>query len=351
VGPWRQAQPARQLRHFCYIDGKPAPGEIAMLRRHLLLATGAGLAAPGLLGAQSTWPNGPIRIVAPFPPGGSVDAISRLLQQPLSASLGVPVVVENRAGASGAIGTAQVARAAPDGNTWVMVFDTHAVNPALIANPGFDTLRDLAPVLLLGTAPMLITAHRTRPWQEMAQLLSAARAQPETITYGTIGNGSLAHLAMKLLERETGTRFTHVPYRGGGPLTVAAASGEVDLPTATGTIFVPQLQSGTIRPLASTGTGRSSVAPQAPTLKELGINVEAAAFWGLLTAAAVPAPIRTRMEQALRDALAVPMVHDRLTGTLGVDVVPQGPAAFGEFLARQIEVWGAVVRENNIRPD
>jgi tripartite-type tricarboxylate transporter receptor subunit TctC len=350
------AAAARKPRQFCYIGANAgqqarAPGGDAMLRRRPLLAAGLTLAMPAVLRAQPAWPNGPIRIVAPFPPGGSVDAISRLLQQPLSASLGVPVVVENRAGASGAIGTAQVARTTPDGNTWVLVFDTHAVNPALIANPGFDTLKDLAPVLLIGTSPMLITAHRSRPWHDMAALLAAARAQPDTITYGTIGNGSLAHLAMKLLERETNTRFVHVPYRGGGPLTVAAASGEVDLPTATGTIFVPQLEAGTIRPIASTGAARSSVAPTAPTLKELGINVEAAAFWGVLTSAAVPAPIRLRMEQALREALAQPSVHERLTGTLGVDVAPQGPEQFATFLARQVEVWGRVVRENGIRPD
>ncbi|SDB18907.1 Bug family tripartite tricarboxylate transporter substrate binding protein [Belnapia rosea] len=320
-----------------------------MLTRRAALGTGLLLAAPAI--AQPSWPNGPIRLVAPFPPGGSVDAISRLLQQPLSASLGVPVVVENRAGASGAIGTRDVARAAPDGNSWVLVFDTHAVNPALIANLGFDTQKDLAPVLLIGTTPMLINAFHTRPWQDFGALVAAAKAKPETITYGTIGNGSLAHLTMKLVERELGISLVHVPYRGGGPLGVAASSGEVDLPTATGTIFVPQLEAKTIRPLASTGTRRSSVAPQAPTLTELGVKVTAEAFWGVLGPAATPAPIRARMEAALRDALAVPAVRERLTGTLGVDVDPKGEAEFAGFLDRSIETWGRVVRENGIRPD
>ncbi len=318
-------------------------------RRALLAAPVAALAAPAL--AQAPWPNGPIRLVAPFPPGGSVDAISRLLQPHLSQALGVPVVVENKGGASGSIGTREVARSAPDGNTWVLVFDTHAVNPALIPNIGFDTQKDLAPVLLIGTSPMLITASKGRPWADMAALLAAARAAPETISYGTIGNGSLAHLTMKLLERETGTRFIHVPYRGGGPLTTAAATGEVDLPTATGTILAALMQGGTLRALASTGNTRASVAPDAPTLKQAGINVAAEAFWGVLAPAATPAPIRARMEAALRLALDVPSVRERLTGALGVDVAPQGPDGFATFLAHTIETWGKVVRDNGIRAD
>ncbi len=157
-------------------------------------ALGALLAMPAIAQAkaQNAWPNGPIRLVAPFPPGGSVDAISLLLQPHLQASLGVPVVVENRGGASGSIGTAQVARSTPDGNTWILVFDTHAVNPALIPNMGFDTQRDLAPVLLIGTTPMLITAHRGKPWKDFSELLAAAKAKPDAVSYGSIGNGSLA---------------------------------------------------------------------------------------------------------------------------------------------------------------
>ena len=320
-----------------------------MLTRRTVLGTGLVLAAPAI--AQPAWPSGPIRLVAPFPPGGSVDAISRLLQPHLSAALGVPVVVENKAGASGAIGTRDVARSTPDGNSWVLVFDTHAVNPALISNLGFDTQKDLAPVLLIGTSPMVITAFHTRPWRDFPALVAAAKAKPETITYGTIGNGSLAHLTMKLVEKEAGISLVHVPYRGGGPLGVAASAGEVDLPTATGTIFVPQLEAKAIRPLASTGAKRSTVAPDAPTLTELGVKVTAEAFWGVLGPAATPAPVRARFEAALREALKVPAVQERLTGTLGVDVDPKGPADFAAFLDRQVETWGRVVRENGIRPD
>jgi tripartite-type tricarboxylate transporter receptor subunit TctC len=320
-----------------------------MLTRRAAIA--AALAMPALAQAQGGWPNGPIRIVAPFPPGGSVDATSRLIQPHLQQVLGVPVLVENKGGASGSIGTREVARAAPDGNTWVLVFDTHVVNPTLIPNMGFDTRRDLAPVLWIGTSPMMMTVHKARPWRSFAEMAAAAKARPDTISYGSIGNGSLAHLTVKLVEKAAGISLVHVPYRGGGPLATAAASGEVDLPTATGTIFVPHLQAGTILPLVTTGARRHPKAPEAPTLKELGLGVEAYAFWGVLAPAGTPAPIRERMEAALRQALAVPMVRERLVEGLGMDLNPRGPAEFAAFIDEQVETWGRVVRENGIKPD
>jgi tripartite-type tricarboxylate transporter receptor subunit TctC len=314
-------------------------------RRALLGAAGATLAAPAL--AQS----GPVRIVAPFPPGGSTDALARLLQPGLSRILGVPVIVENRAGASGSLGTAQVARAAPDGNAWVLVFDTHAVNPALIPNMGFDTERDLAPVLLFGTAPMVLTVARGRPFQDAAGVLAAARARPEALTYGTIGNGSLAHLTMELAQQAAGVRLVHVPYRGGGPLATAAMSGEVDLPIATTAALNAPLQAGAIRPVAQSGGTRSPKLRDVPTFQEVGIaGIDSRAFWGFLGPAATPAPIIARMEAALREAIAEPAVRERMEG-LGVDVEPQGPEGFRAFLSAQIATWGRVVRERNITPD
>jgi tripartite-type tricarboxylate transporter receptor subunit TctC len=322
-----------------------------MIRRRPLLAGAMLLAAPGIARAQPAWPAGPIRIVVPFPPGGSTDALSRMLQPRLSADLGVPVVVENRAGASGALGTAVVARAPADGNTWVLVFDTHAVNPALIPTIGFDTQRDLTPLLLFGTAPMVLTAHRTRPWRSMEQVVAAAKARPDTVTYGSIGNGSLAHLTMALAQRVGGFSLVHVPYRGGGPLAVAAVAGEVDLPIATRPAIGVHIDSGALLPLAQTGATRSPSMPDIPTLAEAGIpGIDARAFWGFLGPANLPAPVKQRMEGAIRAALEVPEIRQRVIG-LGIDLDPQGEAVFGPFIARQMETWGRVVRENNIRPD
>lgn len=318
-------------------------------RRTLLAAAAATLAAPAL--GQPAWPSGPIRIVAPFPPGGSTDALARLLQPHLSQAFGVPVVVENRAGASGAIGTASVARSAPDGNSWVLVFDTHAVNPALIPNIGFDTERDLTPLLLFGTAPMLVTRHRTRPWTNFAEMAAAARARPDTVTYGTIGNGSLAHLTMALVAKAANLQLVHVPYRGGGPLATAAVAGEVDLPVATRPAIGVHIDSGALVPLAQTGATRSPSIPGVPTLAEVGVpGVDARAFWGFLGPANLPPAIKQRMEAEIRAALDRPELRARVVG-LGIDLDPQGEAGFARFLSAQIATWGRVVRENNIRPD
>ncbi len=322
-----------------------------MIQRRPLLAATALLAAPAIARAQATWPNGPIRIIVPFPPGGSTDALSRMLQPHLQAAFGVPIVVENRAGASGSLGTALVARAPADGNTWVLVFDTHAVNQALIPTIGFDTQRDLTPLLLFGTAPMVLTAHRTRPYRSVAQVLEAAKARPETVTYGTIGNGSVAHLTMAMAQRIGGFSLVHVPYRGGGPLAVASVAGEVDLPIATRPAIGVHIDSGALVPLAQTGATRSPSMPDIPTLEESGIpGIDARAFWGFLGPANLPPAIKQRMEAAIRTALAIPEVRQRVIG-LGIDLDPQGEAVFGPFVARQMDTWARVVRENNIRPD
>jgi tripartite-type tricarboxylate transporter receptor subunit TctC len=320
-------------------------------KRAILAGVPALLAAPQIARAQAAWPNGPIRIVVPFPPGGSTDALGRLLQPYLQSELGVPIIVENRSGASGSLGTAQVARAAPDGNTWLIVFDTHAVNPALIPNMGFDTEKDLTSLLLFGTAPMVLTAHRTRPYRSFAEVVAAAKARPDTVTYGTIGNGSLAHLTMELIQRAGGFKLVHVPYRGGGPLAVAAASGEVDLPVATRPALGVHIDAGTLVPLAQTSATRSANIPDVPSMTELGITgIDSRAFWGFLGPARLPDAIKARMDAAIRKALDVPELRQRILG-LGIDLNPQGEAAFMQFLSAQIATWGRVVRENNIRPD
>lgn len=318
-------------------------------RRLILGLSAAALARPAL--AQAPWPNGPIRIIAPFPPGGSVDTISRLLQPHLAADLGVPVVIENRPGASGAIGTAALARSPADGQTWAMVFDTHAVNPSLISNLGFDTKRDLIPVMLVGTSPMLITTHNSRPWRNLQDVVAAAKARPDTLTYGSIGNGSLAHLTMSLMQQRGEFRVVHVPYRGGGPMSAAAAAGELDMPMATNAGLGGQV-GVTLRPLAQTGGRRSPLFPDLPTVAESGIpGIDSLAWWSVIGRAGTPAPVVARFHAALAKALAVPEVRARLSGPLGIDVVGSTPEAFGAFLDTQMDTWGRVVRDNNIRPD
>jgi tripartite-type tricarboxylate transporter receptor subunit TctC len=324
-------------------------------RRGLLAAAGAAAALPMALPrpalAQAPWPTGPIRLMAPFPPGGSVDSFARLLAPTLQAVLGVPVMVENRSGASGALGSAVIARAAPDGQGWLVCFDTHATMGALNPSLGFDPRRDFTPVMLVATAPMLLTTPNDRPFRTLGDVLAAARARPETITYGTIGVGSLAHLTMEVLQQRAGVRLTHVPYRGGSPLATAAAAGEIDLAIASPIGLGGQV-GVRLRPLAQSGAARSGALPELPTFAEAGVpGVSANAFWGVLGPAGVPEPILARFHAALSEGLRDPALRRRLVEGQGVDLVASTPTEFGTFLDAQMAQWAAVIREKGIRAE
>ena len=318
-------------------------------RRTVLAAPMFAPASPALAQGASAWPNGPIRIMAPFPPGGSVDTFARLLAPTLQTLLGAPVVVENRTGAGGTLGTAAVARAAPDGQSWLLCFDTHATMRALTPDLGFDPRRDFAPVMLLATAPMLLTTPNDRPFRSLGDVIAAARARPEAVTYGTIGIGSLAHLTMEVLQGRAGVRLVHVPYRGGSPLATAAAAGEIDLAIASPIGLGGQV-GVRLRPLAQSGAVRTGALPDLPTFIEAGVaGVAANAFWGVLGPAAVPGSILARFHAALVEGLREPGLRRRLIEGQGVDVVGSTPEEFGAFLDAQIELWGNVIREAGIR--
>lgn len=296
-----------------------------------------------------TWPSQPLKIIAPFPPGGTIDQISRMLQPHLQQALGQSIIIENRAGASGSIGTAVAAKSPPDGNTWVFVFDTHGVNPSLIPNLPFDTLKDLAPVMLIGRGAMVITAHSTTPYKTYAEMLQAARAKPGSISYGSIGSGSLAHLAMTALGNQQKVEWTHVPYKGGGPLATDGAAGHVPVTMATYALWAPHLASGRIRALAVTSPKRMALLPDVPTLIEAGVpGFTAEAWWGVLAPAGTPAPIIARMNAEIAKSLKIPAVQERLT-QMGVDVAASSPEELGRFVAAEVSRWATVVRDNKIK--
>ena len=296
-----------------------------------------------------TWPTQPLRLIAPFPPGGTVDQISRLLQPHLQQALGQSIIIENRAGASGSIGSAVVAKAPPDGNTWLSVFDTHGVNPSLIPNMPFDTLKDLAPVMLIGTGAMVVTAHASAPVKSWAELLQTARAKPGSVSYGTIGSGSLAHLAMTAIGNQLKVEWTHVPYKGGGPLATDGVAGHVPFTMATYALWAQHLASGKLRPLAVTSPKRMSQLPDVPTLAESGVpGFEAQAWWGILAPAGTPQPIVARMNAELAKVLKIPAVQERMV-QMGVVVTSSSPDDFGKFVANEVGKWGKVVRDNKIK--
>ena len=309
-------------------------------------------AAPLAAVAQVAWPTKPVKFVVPYPPGGSTDPMARLIAAKLSDSLGQPFVVENRSGASGTIGTAFVAKSPADGYTFIFVFDYHAVNPFLIPNLPFDTVKDLAPAMLIGTAPMAIATAVAKPYRSFTDVVAAAKAKPGTISIGSVGNGSLGHLTMVLVQQASGIKLNHIPYKGGGPMTADAVGGQIDLAIGSVAVIAPHVNGGKLRAVAVTGDTRSRAMPDVPALAEQGLpGFSALAWWGIFAPAGVPKPVMDKFHAELVKAFNLPDVRKLLTETLGIDLVVSPPEELAKWLDTQMQRWGKVVRENNIRAD
>lgn len=319
-----------------------------MLKALLNAVLAAALLSGVTVHAQS-WPSQPIRIIVPFPPGGTTDQVARLLQPHLQKSLGVSIVIENRGGASGAIGAGVAAKAPPDGYTFLLVFDTHGVNPSLIPNMPFDTLRDLAPMMLVGKSPMVITAHPSFPYKTFAEVLRLAKARPGDVTYGTIGSGSLAHLAIAMISTQTKAEMTHIPYKGGGPLVINAIGGHVPVAIASLALLSPSIQANKLKPIGITSPRRHPQFPDVATVAEQALpGFDAEAWWGLLAPTNTPAPILSRMHAEWSKALKIQSVQQHLEQQ-ALTVVASSPEEFGRFLANEVERWARVVRANKIK--
>ena len=323
-----------------------------MLKRHLLLCVLASVTATGV-SAQTgpAWPTrGPIKLVAVFPPGGSVDQVARILALPLQQALGQTVIVENKGGASGSIGAAAVAAAPADGYTFAVVFDTHGVNPALIPNLPFDSKKDLTPIVLVGTSPMVLATFAGSEYKTFADVVAASKAK-KNLSYGSIGSGSLGHVAMTLLGKNGGIDWVHIPYKGGGPLMNDAVAGHV--PLSIGSVFVtkPHIDSGRMRPLAVTTSKRSPDLPNVPTLSESGYpGFNAPAWWAVLAPAKTPPEILKRMNEELNKVLKTPDIAKKLDAQ-GIDVVGGTSETARVFMEKQMDIWAKVVKDNNIKAD
>lgn len=296
-----------------------------------------------------TWPNQPIRIIVPFPPGGTTDQMARLLQPQLQQAFGVSVVIDNRGGASGAIGSGMAAKAPPDGYTFLFVFDTHGVNPSLIPNMPFDTLKDLAPIMLVAKSPMVITAHPSFPYKTFAEVLKLAKAKPGVVTFGTIGSGSLAHLAITMITNQAKLEMTHIPYKGGGPLVINALGGHVPVAIASLALLSPHIQSGRLKAIGITSPQRHPQYPNVETVAERALpGFDAEAWWGLLAPTNTPAPIMTRMHAEFTKALRAPAMKQHFDQQ-ALTIVASSPEEFGKFVASEVERWARVVRDNKIK--
>ena len=321
------------------------------LKHGLVFGLVASFAFGAIAQSTTAWPTrGPIKLVAVFPPGGSVDQVARILQVPLQAALGQTVIVENKGGASGSIGAAAVAAAPADGYTFAVVFDTHGVNPALIPNLPFDSRKDLLPIVLVGTSPMVLATFSGSEYKTFADVVLAAKAK-KNVSYGSIGSGSLGHVAMTLLGKNGGIDWAHIPYKGGGPLMNDAVAGHV--PLSIGSVFVtkPHIDSGRLRPLAVTSPKRSPDLPNVPTIAESGYpGFEAPAWWAVLAPSKTPPDILKRMNEALNTVLKNPDIAKKLDAQ-GIDVVGGSADAARLFIDKQMDIWAKVVKDNNIKAD
>ena len=301
--------------------------------------------------AQADWPNKPVRFIVPFPPGGTVDPLARLLGTRLSAALGQQFIVDNRPGGSGSIGAGIAAKAAPDGYTYLFVFDTHAVNPALINLP-FDTVKDLAPVMLVGTAPMAIATAPGKPYKTFADVVNLAKAKPGSVTYGSVGSGSLGHLTLTLVQEAGAFKLVHVPFKGGGPMTTDMLGGHVEMGIGSVAVLAPHVNGGKLRAIVVTGDKRSQAMPEVATLSEQGYaGFSALAWWGIFAPAGVPKSALNKFHGELVKALNRPDLRKQLTEQLGMDLAVSDPATLQKFLVTEMERWGKVVRKHGIKAD
>ena len=308
----------------------------------------AAIAALALAAQAQTWPTKPVKIISVFPPGGSVDQVARIFAAQLTAQTGRQFIVENKGGASGSIGTQAVATSPPDGYTFGVVFDTHGVNPSLIPNIPYDTVKDLAPVMLVGTSPMALVAHVSQPYRDFRDVLAAAKAG-KPVSFGSIGTGSLGHLAMTQVANQQKVEFTHIPYRGGGPLMTDAIGGQV--PLAIGTVFLvnPHVKGGKLRALAVTSAKPTPQMPGVAPIADQGVpGFAALAWWGVIAPANTPPALVKRMYEELSKALRDPGVAQKLTEQ-GMEIVGGGPEEMDRFVRGEIARWAAVVKDNKIK--
>lgn len=319
------------------------------MKKTARLAAAAILAAiPHVAPAQWT-PKSTIRIVVPFAAGGPTDITARHLSRKLNDILGQPVIVDNRGGANGMIGAELVAKSKPDGYTLLMpTSSTVAINPAVYKKMPFDPVADLAPITPVVATPGVMIVTPSLPARSVKEFVALAKARPGAIVFASTGAGSNTHLALELFAGETKIKVTHVPYKGAGPAVTDVMAGHAQALVADLVVLAPHLKSGKLKPLAVTGLDRTPLFPDIPSMKELGYpQVNSRNWYALLAPARTPPEIVNRLNEAVRQAVAVPEVRDRLV-ELGAEIFTQSPDEFGKFLKSEIDRWKGVVTKYKI---
>lgn len=321
------------------------------LSRRAALVAAASLAAPRLAGADAAWPPGrPIRLVVPFAAAGSSDVLGRYLAERLTRDLGQTVVVENRAGAGGTVGAAEVARAAADGTSFLIITTNHAINEALQPRRGYDLLRDFTPVASINALPLALAIANAVPARSVAEFVAHAKANPGRLDYASSGPGSLYHLMAERFARRAGIQLQHVPYRNFNEARTALIAGQIHMMFDAAFTLAPLIQEGRIRGLATTGAERLALLPDLPLLSESLPGLDAMLWNGLLGPARLPRPVVEGMNAALGRVLADPATIEA-QAKLGAVVRPMPPEAFAAFLKAEVETQAEAVRSAGLSPD
>jgi tripartite-type tricarboxylate transporter receptor subunit TctC len=329
---------------------------IASTRRAVVAGLGFGLGGlaasaalrPGLADDAPNYPTHNIALIVPFAPGGSTDILARVVAGNLQQSFGQPVVVENRDGASGNIGTAIVARAAPDGYTFLFnTMSVHTMNQTLFASMPFDGVKDFSPIALLAYVTNVMVVHPSVPAKTVSEVIAYAKANPGRINYASAGAGSTNHLCGALFEKMTGVQMVHVPYRGGAPAVAATVAGECQLFFTAGTQALPHVKSGALRLLAVTEGKRSSLLPDVPTVGETVPGYEMAVWYGAFGPAGMPKPIVDKLNAEISRILFLPDVKEKMAG-IAVEVAKATPVELGALTARDAAKWSKTIKELGI---
>jgi tripartite-type tricarboxylate transporter receptor subunit TctC len=296
---------------------------------------------------SQNYPAKPIRLIVPFPPGGSNDIVGRMIAAQLGERLGQSVVVDNRGGAGGTIGTDMAAKAAPDGYTLLLISVAHAFNPAMYKKLPYDPEKSFAPIGLVAAGPVALMVHPSVPATTVKELIALAKAKPGDLNYATAGVGSFQHLASELFKLQTGVNIVHIPYKGGGPAMMDTIAGQAQINMASLIQVIPHAKSGKLRLLATSGSKRSSLFPDVPTVAETVPGYDATNWWGLVAPAGTPAAVVDKLHAELEVLLKSAETKKRLESE-GADIVRMDPAEFGRFMSAEMVKWTKVVREAGI---
>ena len=321
-----------------------------LLRRSVLAGVTTVAAAPAIVRAQAEWPKGPIRVVVPFPPGGTTDPVARILAAKVSDNTGWATVIDNKPGAAGAIGAAIAAKAPPDGQTWMITFDSHILSPAFTPNLPYKDA-DLFNVMLVGRAPLAIACHPDRPYKTMSDVVTDAKDRPGKVSVGLL-SASGALLLTAYLQKANGFELNQIYYKGGGPTVQDVLAGVTDVTVTTLGALQPHFRAGKLRPLATTGDKRAPGLPDVPTLAEQGLRTYPTySWWGVYVPAGTPRPIVDRMSVELAKAARAPDVAQKFAEQIDMEILANSPEEFAAFQAGEQERWFKVIKDNDIKAD